>query len=97
MPLDPLRAGSLSTKTTHPVYMKALQEIWNDVGRNIDFILPYKFKTKGEVLMECKNQELMKKLIFKSTSCGKCQRESEPLAHEYLSQSKIPICHKINK
>jgi len=75
MPLDPLRAGSLSTKTTHPVYMKALQEIWNDVGINIDFILPYKFKTKGEVLMECKNQELMKKLIFKSTSCGKYQRK----------------------
>lgn len=75
MPLDPLRAGSLSTKTTHPVYMKAMQEIWNDVGINIDFVLPYKYKTKGEVLMECKNQDLMKKLIFGSTSCGKYQRK----------------------
>lgn len=75
MPLNPLRAGSLSTKTTHPVYMKAMQEIWNDVGINIDFVLPYKYKTKGEVLMECKNQDLMKKLIFGSTSCGKYQRK----------------------
>ena len=75
MPLNPLRAGSLSTKTTHPVYIKAMQEIWNDVGINIDFVLPYKYKTKGEVLMECKNQELMKKLIFGSTSCGKYQRK----------------------
>lgn len=73
-PLDPLRLGSLSTKTTHPVYMKALQEIWDEVGINIDFVLPYKFKTKGEVLKECKNQELMKQLIFGSTSCGKYQR-----------------------
>lgn len=75
MPLNPLRTGSLSTKTTHPVYIKAMQEIWNDVGINIDFVLPYKYKTKGEVLMECKNQELMKKLIFSSTSCGKYQRK----------------------
>lgn len=75
MPLDSLRVGSLSTKTTHPVYMKAMQEIWNDVGINIDFVLPYKYKTKGEVLMECKNQDLMKKLIFGSTSCGKYQRK----------------------
>ena len=74
MPLDPLRIGSLSTKTTHPVYMKELQEIWNDVGINIDFVLPYKYKTKGEVLQECKNQDLMKKLIFGSTSCGKYKR-----------------------
>lgn len=73
--LDPLRAGSLSTKTTHPVYMKAMQEIWDDVGINIDFILPYKYKTKGEVLKECKDQELMKQLIFGSTSCGKYQRK----------------------
>lgn len=75
MPLNPLRAGSLSTKTTHPVYMKAMQEIWNDVGINIDFVLPYRYKTKGEVLMECKNQDLMKNLIFGSTSCGKYQRK----------------------
>lgn len=72
--LDPLRTGTLSTKTTHPVYMRWLQEIWNDVGITMDLILPYRYKTKGEVLQECKNQELMKSLIFGSTSCGKYQR-----------------------
>lgn len=75
IPLDSLRMGSLSTKTTHPIYMKAMQEIWNDVGIDIVFVLPYKYKTKGEVLMECKNQSLMKKLIFGTTSCGKYQRK----------------------
>ena len=74
IPLDSMRIGSLSTKTTHPIYMKMLQDIWDFVGINAVLILPYKFMTKGEVLAQCKNQELMKKLIFGSTSCGKYQR-----------------------
>lgn len=73
-PLDDIRIGSLSTKTTHPVYMSAMQEIFDQLDLGIDLILPYRFKTKGEVLVECKNQDLMKKLIFSSTSCGKYQR-----------------------
>lgn len=72
--LDALRIGSLSTKTTHPVYMSALQEIWDDMGFGVDLILPYRIKTKGEVLIECKNQQLMKSLIMSTTSCGKYAR-----------------------
>ena len=64
IPLSPLRISSLSTKTTHPVYMTYLQEIWNDLNMNIAIILPYKFKTKGEVLIECRNQELMRNERF---------------------------------
>lgn len=74
IPLDNMRIGSLSTKTTHPVYMKMLQSIWDDLDLKVDLILPYKFKTKGEVLIDCKNQDLMRSLIFGSTSCGKYQR-----------------------
>ena len=74
IPLDSMRIGSLSTKTTHPVYMRMLQDIWNDLSLKVDLILPYKFKTKGEVLTGCKNQDMMKALIFESTSCGKYQR-----------------------
>lgn len=74
IPLSLIRIGSLSTKTTHPVYMSMLQSIWNDLGLKVDLILPYKYRTKGEVLIECKNQETMKALIFSSTSCGKYQR-----------------------
>jgi hypothetical protein len=33
--------------------------------------MPYQFKTKGEVLAECKNQQLLKELVFQSVSCGK--------------------------
>ena len=74
IPLDPMRIGSLSTKTTHPVYMKKLQTIWDDLDLKVDLVLPYKFKTKGEVISECKNQMLMESLIFGSTSCGKYLR-----------------------
>ena len=74
IPLDPLRSGSLSTKTTHPMYMKEMQDIWNEMGFDVDLITPYQYKTKGEVLLECKNQERMKSLIMGTTSCGKYLR-----------------------
>lgn len=71
IPLNSGRMGSFSTKTTHPVYLKGIQSIWNEVGINLNLIMPYQFKTKGEVLAECKNQQLLKELIFQSVSCGK--------------------------
>jgi hypothetical protein len=75
-PLDTNRIGSLSTKTTHPIYMAMLQEIWDAIGINAELVLPYKCKTKGEVLKECKNQALLKRLVFDSNSCGKYQRHN---------------------
>ncbi|TCU79432.1 7-cyano-7-deazaguanine synthase in queuosine biosynthesis [Tissierella praeacuta] len=74
VPLDANRIGSLSTKTTHPVYMALLQEIWDALGIKAKLILPYKYKTKGEVLKECKDRKLMQELIFETNSCGKFQR-----------------------
>lgn len=71
IPLNPGRMGSFSTKTTHPVYMKGLQNIWNKTGINLQLKMPYQYKTKGEVLVECKNQKLLKNLVFQSVSCGK--------------------------
>lgn len=74
VPLDANRIGSLSTKTTHPVYMALLQEIWDAIGIKAKLILPYRYKTKGEVLKECSNRKLMEELIFATNSCGKYQR-----------------------
>lgn len=74
VPLDANRMGSLSTKTTHPVYMTLLQEIWDKLGINAKLVLPYKYKTKGEIIKECKNKNIMKELIFETNSCGKFQR-----------------------
>jgi len=75
-PLDSNRIGSLSTKTTHPEYMAMLQEIWDALEINAELVFPYRHKTKGEVLKECKNQKLLKQLVFNSNSCGKYQRHN---------------------
>ena len=74
IPLNPGRLGSLSTKTTHPVYLKGIQDIWNELGMDIQLTTPYEFKTKGELLSECKNNSLLNQLIEISTSCGRYAR-----------------------
>ena len=71
IPLNSGRVGSFSTKTTHPVYLREIQNIWDKVGLGLNLIMPYQFKTKGEVLAGCKNQQLLKELVFQSVSCGK--------------------------
>lgn len=71
IPLSSGRMGSFSTKTSHPVYLKGIQNLWKEVGISLNLIMPYQFKTKGEVLAECKNQQLLKELVFQSVSCGK--------------------------
>jgi len=71
IPLNSGRMGSFSTKTTHPVYLRGIQNIWDEVGISVNLIMPYQFKTKGEVLAECKNQLLLKELVYQSVSCGK--------------------------
>ena len=74
VPLDLNRIGSLSTKTTHPVFMGYLHEIWNEVGINADLVLPYKYMTKGEVLLGCKEQSTLVDCLSQSISCGKYRR-----------------------
>jgi len=70
-PLTSNRVGSLTTRTTHPVVIKILQTILSDAELNVTVFNPYQLKTKGEMLKECKDQALLKKLVYKSTSCGR--------------------------
>lgn len=73
LPLTPLRMGTLSTKTTHPIYLHGLQRIWDAVGINAELLSPfdYRFRTKGEMLDQCSNKDLLAELIGRSTSCGR--------------------------
>lgn len=70
IPLDPSRVGALSTRTTHPFYMARWQELLKllDLGVAIDN--PYWDKTKGEMVAECKNQDLLVDLLTVSLSCS---------------------------
>ena len=74
IPLDPLRLGSLSTKTTHPVYISAIQEIWDSVGIRVRLALPYRDRTKGELMHQCADRAKLESLVGSSISCGKYQR-----------------------
>jgi len=71
VPLNAGRVGSLSTKTTHPVFMKRLQQLWNLLGIPGTLQLPYSAKTKGEMLTECADQEILVAIGGSSTSCGR--------------------------
>jgi hypothetical protein len=69
--LSPGRLGSLSTKTTHPIYMKGIQELWDNLGISLQLQFPYRNSTKGEMIEECKDQTTLQQLIGESISCGK--------------------------
>lgn len=71
VPLNAGRAGSLSTKTTHPVFLDKLQGVLNALRLHVIIERPYAFKTKGELLKECTDQSVLSKLIARSTSCGR--------------------------
>ncbi len=70
-PLLPGRMASLSTRTTHPLFMAQLQRLLDAVGVNTQLSMPYRFKTKGEMLVQCADQSLLAKYACDSTSCGR--------------------------
>lgn len=70
VPLDPLRLGSHSTRTTHPFYIARWNEILERVGIAGKIENPYYDKTKGEMVAECANQSLLQKLIPITLSCS---------------------------
>ena len=70
-PLVPGRVASLSTRTTHPLFIAMLQELLDRLGVEVKLELPYRFKTKGEMLRECLDQTLLITLASDSTSCGR--------------------------
>lgn len=74
VPLSPGRIGSLSTKTTHPIYMAGIQEVWDALHINAKLAFPYRDKTKGELFHECADQAIFVETVLSSVSCGKYQR-----------------------
>jgi hypothetical protein len=70
VPLDPLRLGALSTRTTHPFYIARWKELIGLLGIPGDIDNPYWDRTKGEMARECTDQALLKKLAPLSLSCS---------------------------
>ncbi|MCB1924148.1 MAG: hypothetical protein KDJ27_10450 [Gammaproteobacteria bacterium] len=70
VPLDPLRLGALSTRTTHPFYMARWNDLLQALGIAGRVENPYWNKTKGEMVAQCSNSVLLKRLVPLSLSCS---------------------------
>ena len=84
VPLDPLRLGALSTRTTHPFYMARWNELLGALGIDGELVNPYWDKTKGEMVSECADGDLLKHIASHSLSCSspaKARWKGEPQGH----------------
>ncbi len=70
VPLDQLRLGSLSTRTTHPFYIARWNELLQALGIPVMIENPYWDRTKGEMVSGCANPVLLKRAIPESLSCA---------------------------
>ncbi len=70
VPLDPLRLGALSTRTTHPFYIARWNDVLQGLGLRGRIENPYWDKTKGEMVAACGNGTLLRRLVSSSLSCA---------------------------
>ncbi|MFC8040669.1 Qat anti-phage system QueC-like protein QatC [Paenarthrobacter sp. NPDC057355] len=73
-PLTPARIGSLSTRTAHPNFLYQIQQVLDRVGLRVKITNPYIEKTKGEMMLQCSDQQILEEFASISTSCGRFQR-----------------------
>lgn len=70
VPLDTLRLGSLSTRTTHPFYMARWNELLQALGLQVSLHNPYRYQTKGEMCRQCRNVECLRENLHLTLSCS---------------------------
>ena len=70
VPLDLLRLGSCSTRTTHPFYMARWNDLLAELRINGRVENPYWNKTKGEMISACKNSILLHTYASDTLSCS---------------------------
>lgn len=70
-PLTAMRLGSLSTRTTNPVFLDLVRDLFEAAGLRVQLENPYQLKTKGEMLKECADQAFVNAYACQATSCGR--------------------------
>jgi 7-cyano-7-deazaguanine synthase in queuosine biosynthesis len=70
VPLVPERSGSCSTRTTHPHFFECLSTALRLLGIQNPIENPYMLSTKGQMLSECANGALVRKIGPDSVSCS---------------------------
>ena len=71
IPLSPSRRSSCSTRTVHPRFIQAMNDILHSVGLNHPIVNPYAYKTKGEMVAECRVPSLIRSTHAMTVSCAK--------------------------
>lgn len=74
IPLDPLRLGAFSTRTTHPHFLARFNELLTHYGISAQLLNPYRHKTKGEMVAECGNFDLLQDHVAETTSCSSANK-----------------------
>jgi len=70
VPFTISRSGSLSTRTTHPHFIALFREMTAELGIHNPIVLPYRFMTKGEMLLNCREQKVLRRITLLSMSCA---------------------------
>lgn len=70
VPLDPLRLGALSTRTTHPYYMARFDELLAGLGLSTRLLNRYDLLTKGQMVAGCADKDFLKQESRHTMSCS---------------------------
>ena len=70
VPLTGARAGSLSTRTTHPHFIASLSRCIRQIGITNPIVNPFRTMTKGELLAACSDQKTLRELADQTLSCA---------------------------
>jgi 7-cyano-7-deazaguanine synthase in queuosine biosynthesis len=70
VPLTGARAGSLSTRTTHPHFIESFSRCIQGLGLTNQIVNPFRTMTKGEILGACQDQETLRRLADQTLSCA---------------------------
>lgn len=70
VPLDPLRLGALSTRTTHPYYIARWNELLDRIELPCAVENPYRHLTKGEMALNCTDRDFLREIVASSLSCS---------------------------
>lgn len=76
-PLTFRRLGSLSTRTTHPYFMGLIQDIFNTTEIPCVINNPYQFKTKGEMVTQCHETDILRQIVEDTVSCSHWKRTNK--------------------
>ena len=70
-PLSASRRGACSTRTTHPTFIDMVSKLLKELKLTNVINNPFEFNTKGDMVNNCGNLELLKSIVQYSNSCGK--------------------------